>query len=152
MAVLVSCRFLRVRVDKPKVVRLAQRILKAVNEEHSELSLDFVGDRKIQRLNHLYRNQNTSTDVLAFSFREAPGPPTHLLGDVVISLPTARRQAKANGHSFDREVTILLIHGILHLCGYDHERNKSEARRMQRKERAILNSLSRVPPFLIADA
>ncbi len=148
MAVLVRSGLRRIQVNQKIVVRLAQRILEALHEADSELSLDFVGDRKIQRLNDRYRRRNVPTDVLAFSLREAPGPSSPLLGDVVISLPTAERQALIHKHSVEREVVILLIHGILHLCGYDHEGSSLEARRMQRKERAILSSLPRVPRFL----
>ncbi|HET8579862.1 MAG TPA: rRNA maturation RNase YbeY [Nitrospiraceae bacterium] len=70
---------------------------------------------------------------------------SEMLGDVVISLQTAVRQAEASGHSLDLEVVMLLIHGTLHLCGYDHERGAHEARRMRRKERAILESLKPLP-------
>jgi rRNA maturation RNase YbeY len=89
-----------------------------------------------------------STDVLAFSLREAGGPASSLLGDVVISLPQAARQAKASGHSLDEELATLLIHGVLHLIGYDHEGSEREARRMRRKERAIRRAL-KSPPVLI---
>ncbi|TKB34260.1 MAG: rRNA maturation RNase YbeY, partial [Nitrospira sp.] len=64
-------------------------------------------------------------------------------GDVVIAVPTAVRQAKEGQRSLDEELTVLLVHGILHLCGYDHERSEKEARRMQRRERMILRSLAR---------
>lgn len=125
--------------------RLAQRMLRAVGEPEAELGLELVGDRRMRRLNHRYRHQDAPTDVLAFSAREAPGPPSGLLGDVVISLHTAARQAKAQGHSLDREIVALLVHGIAHLCGYDHERGLREARRMKRKERAVLRVLLPLP-------
>jgi rRNA maturation RNase YbeY len=64
-----------------------------------------------------------------------------MLGDVVISIPQAARQAAQAGHPLDRELAVLVIHGTLHLLGYDHERNALEARRMQRKERAILRKI-----------
>jgi rRNA maturation RNase YbeY len=66
------------------------------------------------------------------------------LGDVVIAVPTAVRQAKQGRRSLNEELSVLLIHGILHLCGYDHERGEKEARRMHRRERMILRSLSRL--------
>lgn len=97
----------------------------------------------MRQLNKRYRKQDKSTDVLAFPIQEGPGPRTDLLGDVVISLPTAQRQAKESNHSLDRELAVLLVHGVLHLCGYDHERGGAEARRMQRRERAILCLVSR---------
>jgi len=68
-----------------------------------------------------------------------------MLGDVVISLPQASRQAKQAGHAIEHELTVLVIHGLLHLLGYDHERSAREARRMQRRERAVLRSLGAIP-------
>jgi len=67
-----------------------------------------------------------------------------MLGDVVISIPTARRQAKEARRSLDEELACLLVHGILHLCGYDHERSEKEARRMHRRERMILRSIAQL--------
>lgn len=75
----------------------------------------------------------------------ASRPAPELLGDVVISIPTATRQARQGGRSLDEELACLLVHGILHLCGYDHERSEKEARRMQRRERMILRSLGSLP-------
>ncbi len=102
----------------------------------------------MQTLNRQYRHLNRPTDVLAFPLWEGPGPRTALLGDVVISVPMAERQAATYGHSIDKELLQLLIHGILHLVGYDHERGESEARRMKRKEQAILTALHPLPKIL----
>jgi rRNA maturation RNase YbeY len=107
----------------------------------------------MRRLNHRFRHKDRSTDVLAFAFREGRAPhgfngrATHL-GDVVIALPTAERQAKAANRPLEEEIVTLLIHGVLHLCGYDHERGKAEALRMQRKERQMRRRLGRIPPFV----
>jgi rRNA maturation RNase YbeY len=113
------------------------------------VGLEFVGDRRIRRLNQQYRRQDRPTDVLAFPMREAGGPYTPLLGDVVVSLHTAARQAAVDKRSVDDEVVTLLIHGILHLCGYKHERGGREARRMRRKERTILQSLGATPRLIV---
>jgi probable rRNA maturation factor len=84
------------------------------------VSVLLVGDRAIRRLNRAYLNRDRPTDVLAFpQGGSPPSPQPHLLGDVVISVDAAARQAKAHDHSLDRELAILLIHGILHLLGYD---------------------------------
>jgi rRNA maturation RNase YbeY len=77
--------------------------------------------------------------------REGARSSAGLLGDVVIAVPTAARQAKQGQRLLDEELTVLLVHGILHLCGYDHERSEKEARRMHRRERMILRSLARLP-------
>ncbi len=154
MPVLVRSRLRRPGIVLSSIRRVAGRILTAVGEPDAELSVEMVGDQRICRLNGRYRKRDAPTDVLAFASREAEGPPSPLvaplLGDVVISVHRARRQGSAHGHSIDREVVLLLIHGILHLCGYDHERGEREARRMRRKEREVLRSLGRVPKLFRA--
>jgi probable rRNA maturation factor len=139
----------RITFDQARLQRSARAILSDVGEQSAELGVLFVGDRRMRRLNHRYRGKDRVTDVLAFAMREAftpnaPRPRPKMLGDVVISVPTAWRQAKEAGRSLDEELTWLLVHGILHLCGYDHERSEKDARRMHRRERMILRSL-RVP-------
>ena len=117
----------------------------SVGESQSELSLELVGDRRMRRLNRMYRKKDRTTDVLAFPMRESHNPCPMLLGDVVISVPTARRQAKESGRSLGDELAALLVHGVLHLCGYDHERSAGEAVRMRRRETAIVKKLNPVP-------
>lgn len=150
MAVYLRVRLTRFVVRQSTLAHLAERILSAVGESRSELSLELTGDGRIRRLNRQYRKKDRPTDVLAFPTREAllprgKSPVTRMLGDVVISLPTAARQAKEAGRSINDELAILLVHGILHLCGYDHERNPREAARMSRCERSVLHLISPVP-------
>jgi len=148
MPVVVRSRVRRPRWSVPALTRLAERILKAAGVRQGDLSLELVGDRRMRRLNRLYRGKDRPTDVLAFALRETPGPPTSLLGDVVVSVPSAARQARARRHSLSVEVTVLLIHGVLHLLGYDHERGEQEARRMSRRERKILKTLHPLPKII----
>ena len=124
---------------------LAQKTLYLLGLPHAELSLEIVGNTRMQTLNRQFRGQNRPTDVLAFSQWEGPGPRTNLLGDVVLSLPMAKAQAAHQGHSIDEELIVLMTHGILHLVGYDHERGEKDARRMHRKEAAILRQLRPFP-------
>lgn len=150
MAVYLRVRLTRFAVRQTTLAHLAERVLSAVGESRSELSLELTGDRRMQRLNREYRKRDRPTDVLAFPIREAAlprvvRPVTPMLGDVVISLPTAVRQAKEAGRSIDIELAMLLVHGVLHLCGYDHERNSREAARMSRRERALLRLITPVP-------
>jgi len=140
----------RFTFDQAHVKRWAQAILVDVGEPSAELGILFVGDQRMRGLNRRYRGQDRSTDVLAFAMREvrtpyAIGHKPNTLGDVVISVSAAWRQAKEAGQSFDEEIARLLVHGILHLCGYDHERSEKEARRMHRRERMILRLLARLP-------
>ena len=135
----------RVTFDQARLDRQARAILSDVGEASAELGILFVGDQRMRSLNRQYRGKDRTTDVLAFAMREAPHSSSTVLGDVVIAVPTAVRQAKEGQRSLDEELTVLLVHGILHLCGYDHERSEKEARRMQRRERMILRSLGRLP-------
>ena len=135
----------RVTFDQARLDRQARAILSDVGEAAAELGILFVGDQRMRSLNRQYRGKDRTTDVLAFAMREAPHSSSTVLGDVVIAVPTAVRQAKEGQRSLDEELTVLLVHGILHLCGYDHERSEKEARRMQRRERMILRSLGPLP-------
>ena len=108
-----------------------------------DLSVTLTGDDEIQRLNAAYRGLDEATDVLSFPLRsggvEFVSPPDGVLhlGDVVISLPQARRQAAEYGHTPPQELAQLVVHGVLHLVGYDHE-DEAQAVVMQAKERAAL--------------
>jgi probable rRNA maturation factor len=146
MRIHVQSQVRRITFDQARLVRSARAILSDIGETSAELGILFVGDQRMRGLNHRYRGKDRSTDVLAFAMREARTSHTsHLmsdmLGDVVISVPTARRQATEAGRSLDEELAWLLVHGILHLCGYDHERSEKEARRMHRRERMVLRSI-----------
>ena len=94
-------------------------------------------DRKVTELNHDYRGKNTTTDVLSFpnDRGDALGDP-NALGDIVISVEQAQRQAAENGISLDEELKQLILHGVLHLCGYDHETDDGEmnARELELRE------------------
>ena len=135
MPVAIGMRLTRRQLRLGALKKLAGRILKTVGEADALLSLEIVGDHRMRRLNRTFRQRDKTTDVLAFAMREGPGPPSPLLGDVVISL--------------DHELAVLLIHGVLHLCGYDHERSAVEARRMVRRERAVLRGIAPVPRLLV---
>jgi probable rRNA maturation factor len=124
------------------------RILSLAGRSRADVSLLFSGDRRMRRLDRTYRGKDSSTDVLAFPAGKFGRKAAGFLGDVVISLPRARRQARAAAVTVDREVTTLLIHGVLHLMGYDHETNARDARRMRRKEQALLRSLGRLPTLV----
>jgi probable rRNA maturation factor len=138
-------------IDTKRLCGIAEKILAAARVEKTELSIILVSDRRIRILNERYRKKNRATDVLAFPLamdgavqsrrssrmRPQARPPT-LLGDVVISLSTAQRQAAALGHGLHEEVARLLVHGVLHLLGYDHEQGPREAARMVRQEHRLL--------------
>ncbi len=112
---------------KARVKRRAGAMLALLQLEKAELSLVLSDDDQIHQLNKVYRGKDRPTDVLAFAMREGDFGrlhetlPSHLLGDVIVSIPTARRQAKAAKRDVLAEITMLVAHGLLHLLGWDHE-------------------------------
>lgn len=121
------------------VRKIARETLNALGSPDGELSLSLVDDREITALNQQYLLRDRPTDVLAFPMREGSFSDINpqLLGDVVISVETAHRQAAEKKHSLADEVCVLLIHGILHLLGYDHETPGSQAKTMRKKEKEL---------------
>ena len=119
------------------------QILEKLEETDCELSLLLTDDVEIQELNRTYRDLDKATDVLSFPQDEDAVNETGdtLLGDVVISVETAARQAEEHHLSFNEELILLTIHGILHLLGYDHERSPQEARIMQDKTQVVFETL-----------
>jgi probable rRNA maturation factor len=97
------------------------------------LGVALTSDRALRRLNREFRGRDAATDVLSFPGGESPEG--RYLGDVAISVPTARRQALAAGHSLERELRRLLLHGVLHCLGYDHEADDGAMDRMERRLR-----------------
>jgi len=144
MAVLVSGTASARGIDRRTLARKARAALEMLGLGSSELSVSLVRDDEIRDLNRRYRHEDRSTDVLAFPLREGAFDTVgDALGDVVISLETATRQAREHGGTLVDEVDRLLVHGILHLAGYDHEISPREERRMRRKEREVRARLRR---------
>lgn len=109
----------------------------------SEVTLLVVDDDAITRLNRRYFHRNRPTNVISFPMEGVPAAsiPLKILGDVVISAETAARQAKEAGKKPEEEILFLMIHGILHLLGYDHEGREKERREMEEKERELFSLL-----------
>jgi probable rRNA maturation factor len=105
----------------------------ALAPEAEALSVRFAGDRAMRLANRRFRGKDKTTDVLSFPGHEA-GIEGYL-GDILITIPTARRQATEAGHGVDREVKTLLLHGILHCLGHDHETDQGEMERLERRLR-----------------
>ncbi len=138
MEVIVNDLQERIPVNLSQLEKLAKFVLnyKKVPED-AELSIALVRREDIKDLNEKYRGVSSSTDVLAFSLEEDP-----LLGEVIISPEEAMEQAKVYGNSFDEELFLLLIHGILHLLGYEDE-TEEDKKKMEREEKAIFNRFLR---------
>ncbi len=122
---------------------MAQRILTELGYLEAELSLLFVNDRQIQTLNRKYLHRDKPTNVLAFPMREGEFSTLHphLLGDLVISVETAKRQSNRFGLIETEMVILLMIHGVLHLIGYEHEGTKKAAREMTTKQRELFQQV-----------
>lgn len=133
----------KIRVDSRVFKKQIRRVLEEMGCGEKEISVLLVDDAKMRDLNHRYRNLDAPTDVL--SFPQGGGEPgefiSHLLGDVVISVETAQRQAAEHGFSLNEELGLLVIHGLLHLLGFDHERSEKEAERMKQKTWALFEIL-----------
>jgi probable rRNA maturation factor len=130
------------RIDSRLLRSQAVRALEAVDQSKSELSVAIVTDDEIAALNSEHRGKRSATDVLSFSLLEGEHNDQRgkLLGDVVIGIETAARQARAAHRSLDEEVARLLIHGILHLLGWDHEKS-AEAKLMRAEERRLWRAI-----------
>lgn len=116
--------------------------------EDAEVSISFVSNQEIRSLNKAYRNKDSVTDVLSFPLTGEDGTReidtetgNVLLGDVVISIETAVKQANIYGHSLSREIGFLTVHSMLHLLGYDHEKSPLDERIMREKEESVLEKL-----------
>ncbi|MGA2285763.1 MAG: rRNA maturation RNase YbeY [Dehalococcoidia bacterium] len=145
IGVKINGRF-RGAVDEERLRGFAGRVLAAEDVASAEIGIVVTGDAVVRALNRQFCGEDAPTDVLSFALTEGkddfalpPGDALRL-GEVVISLPAARRQAKRAGHSLEREVALLLVHGLLHLLGYDHG-VESDERRMRSRQEALLASL-----------
>lgn len=130
-----------IQVDEVYWTDFSQKILSSLNlSEDTEFSLTFVNNEEIHKLNKEYRKKDYATDVLSFPFEnEFNLPINNIMGDVIISLQKAQAQAEEYGHSFNRELGFLIIHGILHLIGYDHETKEDEVEMFSLQKKLLLN-------------
>ena len=143
MAILITNRQASASLDISSLRRTVRRVLKHLGREKDEISILLVEDREIRDINKTYLKRDRPTNVIAFSMQEGPFRKIHpqVLGDVVISIETAFRDARKEGMPLEDEILFLLIHGILHLLGYDHEGSAARARRMGQKHREIFDAM-----------
>lgn len=119
-----------------------ERALKAIGKTGHDATIAFVSDRQIKTLNKRFRGLDKPTDVLSFpaahdEFAETSQPN---VGDIAISVERAESQARENGLGFEKEIAQLILHGLLHLCGYDHETDKGEMNRLELRLRRQLST------------
>ena len=127
-------------LDCERWQKFVDEIWQVIPTEAEGVTVAFVSDRAMRELNRLWRHKQGTTDVLSFpveqdEFEKAEGSS---LGDVVISVEQAARQAKENGLTLDQEIAQLILHGLIHLCGYDHATDKGEMNRLELRLRRRL--------------
>jgi len=133
------------RVSAVRIEAFAQVLLARERRPGAQVTILLVGARAIRALNRRWRGKDAATDVLSFSQREGEGGALHpeVLGDVVVSVATAKRQAQENRCCLAAELDRLVAHGLLHLLGYEHEGDAAGARIMRRREEALLRGWRR---------
>ena len=129
---------LKPNLDLTIVEKISYKILSFLSLENKDLSILFVDDKRIKDLNRQFRGVDSVTDVLSFSQDEGVLNISNMLGDVVISLEQAKRQASLSNNSYEQEVFYLIIHSVLHLIGYDHY-NNIESEYMRAKEKLVFD-------------
>lgn len=122
------------KIDTETWSAFAAKAIEAIGNRGSSVTIAFVSDRSIRKLNQQFRNIDKATDVLSFP----AGDDETNLGDIAISVETAAAQAKDNGLTFDNEIAQLILHGLLHLSGYDHETDDGEMNRLELRLRKKL--------------
>lgn len=123
----------RLKLDTEAWSNFADKALDAIGKSESSATIAFVSDNRIRELNRQFRGIDKATDVLSFPAEEPKN-----LGDIAVSVETAATQAKENGLSFDEEIAQLILHGLLHLSGYDHESDNGEMNRLELRLRKKL--------------
>ena len=147
MKVYIKNRQRLLKVNQRKTASFLRKALQTLRLHKAELSILFVNDDRMKSLNRQYRGIDRTTDVLSFpqedtvSFRDLKPESDIVLGDIVINLHKAKRQAEENGLSFNEEMKRLLVHGLLHLLGYDHEKGRHAERKMKEKSKRLLEEL-----------
>ena len=134
-------------LEARRLVATLERLLDAAGERGSSVSLTLVRDPAMRELNRAHRGKDAPTDVLSFPLDPEPHAGERMLGDIVVSVDTARRQAADYDAPLEREVERLLIHGVLHLLGHDHL-EAGERARMEAEERRLADAIGMPWPYL----
>ena len=142
MGVLLRNDHPQVNIDSDDINKKIETVMNNLDCLNQEVSILLTADADIRELNQQFRSIDQATDVLSFPQNAEEDPPIPgelILGDIAVSLDTAQVQAKEHGLTFEEEIILLLIHGILHLLGYDHEISEQEEEKMRSKTRELFN-------------
>lgn len=146
MKIAIANRQRRWPIEAKRLRKVAEMILSDLGCPDSELSISIVGDRTIRRINRDYLDRDKTTNVISFAMHEGEFGQLNpqMLGDVIVCADTAAREAEEGASDLFTRISFLLLHGILHITGYDHERSgEAEAARMEKRESEIFAHLSR---------
>ena len=135
----------RIKIDKRRIRSQVNALLKLLNCANMEISITFVDDAAIRQINKQYLARDKTTNVISFPLQEGEFSDINpeILGDIVISVDTANRDAAKGNLSFDEEILFLIIHGLLHLIGYNHENTPTaDVRKMKKKEKELFSLLT----------
>jgi probable rRNA maturation factor len=152
MKIQIENRQTKIKIQRSKIRGTILQILKILDCPDKEISISFVDDENIKRLNKQYLGRDRATNVLSFSLREGEYGDINpqILGDIIISVQTAQRDALHGKLTIGQEIDFLIIHGILHLLGYNHENTtKKETNRMREKEKELFNKINCCNKMLI---
>jgi len=153
MSIFIHNKHSEIQIDNLDLKKKVDAIMASLNCLDKEISILLMGDDDIRQLNKEFRDYDKPTDVLSFpqnSDEDPPIPGEIILGDIAISLDIAKTQAKEHGLKLKEEVILLLIHGILHLLGYDHEISEQEENKMRNKTRELFKEI--FPEIILADS
>lgn len=145
MKIQIENRQTKIKIDRRKIRGNVRRLLKIMDCANKELCLSFVNDKAIQQLNKNYLQKDNSTNVLSFSLQEGEygNINPNLLGDIVISAETAQRDSAIGNFSLSEEIDFLIIHGLLHLLGFNHENaTKAQTAKMRMKEKELFQKIT----------
>jgi probable rRNA maturation factor len=146
MSILIEDRQKKINVDLRRVKQVLSKIMNYLDCKDKEISLSFVDNNEIRKINKRYLNRDYSTNVITFSLTEGEFGNINpkILGDIVISVETALKDAEEAGIELTDELEFLMIHGMLHLLNYNHENtSEDEAQKMERKEQEIFSILKK---------
>lgn len=135
----------RIKIDRRRIRGRVNALLKLLDCANMEISITFVDDAAMQQMNKQYLDKDRPTNVLSFPLQEGEFSDINpeILGDIVISVDTANRDAAKGNLSFDEEILFLIIHGLLHLIGYNHENTPTaDVRKMKKKEKELFSLLT----------
>lgn len=125
-------------INEDIIRNVCRKVLEGEGKQECDISVVLVGAGRMRKLNKRYRGKNRATDVLSFGSGQQPKfimpPGQELLGEIVICVPVIKKNAKRFSSTFEKELSLSLIHGILHLLGYDHEKSKKMAEKMKNKQ------------------